>query len=85
MICVSLNIYCAKWASRAQILTSSATDTALNVDNRNLTLCISLLILSGDHRDSPHRTVFRTASAVHAIGQDDTILLNPYSVTNLSR
>ena len=80
---MALNINGTERSYRAQILTSSATDTALSVDSRH-----ERRILIPDnrrnHSNRPHRTMARTVTTSNALRSRQTIFTYPYGMTYLN-
>ena len=66
MYFVSFNMYCSKRSCRTEVLTSSATDTSLFVDNRNPERLRIVRILL-DHTDGSCRTMSCAVSAAYFI------------------
>ena len=69
---------------RAKVLTSAATDATLGVDNRNLQR-FRVALLRRNHLYGSRRAMARTVTALHAVGQGDTVILYPYRMPDLDR
>ena len=67
---------------RTQILTGTTAYATVFVDSRNVGRCL-VVGVAGHHLDGADRTVTGTVATLYSVGQWDTVLLNPYSMTNL--
>ena len=73
-----------KRTGRTQVLTSTTSDTTLNVHNRNFRRIITFRVGSY-HLYSSCRTMTSTISTINTIGQNYTIFFYPYSMPDLDR
>ena len=69
---------------RTQVLTGTTAYATVLVDSGYIGRLL-VVGVAGHHLDSIYGTVACTIAALHTIGQWDTILLNPYCMTNLCR
>ena len=81
---VSLNIYCAEWSRRTQILTSTAANADFGIYNRYLQRCLVILVRRNHHYCS-RRTMACAVSTLNIVGKRNTVLLNPHGMANLDR
>ena len=84
MYFVSFNMYCSKRSCRTEVLTSSATDTSLFVDNRNPERLRIIRILA-DHLDRSGRAVTCTVAAAYSVGVHDAVVEIYDSMSDLDR
>ena len=82
MYFVSFNMYCSKRSCRTEVLTSSATDTSLFVDNRNPERLRIIRILL-DHTDGTCRTMSGAVSAAYLIDVHNAVVKTYDSVSDL--
>ena len=91
---VSFYVYRSERPGRTEVFTCPATDAFFLVYDRDLYGSVFLLIASRpkttavpvpylDHLDGSCRTVSCAVPAFDVIGHDDTVLLDPYCMTDL--
>lgn len=80
MVFVAFHIDGAEGAARTKILTCTAADALLRIDNRDLDALLRL-----DHRDGTCRAMTGAIAAFHAVGERYAIFLNPHGMANLHR
>ena len=68
-------------SGRAQVFTRAATDTPLGIDDRNLDRA-RVTAVRGNHQYGSRWAMAGTVATIHAIGQRNTVLFYPYSVTD---
>ena len=65
-----------------QIFAGATAYAACIIDSRNVGRCL-VVGVAGHHLDGANRTVAGTIAALYPVGQWNTVLLNPYGMTNL--
>ena len=83
MALVSFNINSAERASRAEILTRTTTNAALGVDSRD-TNRLLVVGICRHHCNRTDGTMSRTVATADTFGNGQTIILNPYSATDVN-
>ena len=69
---------------RTQVLTGTAADAALHIDDRDVARA-GIALVGGYHLDSSRGAMTLAVAAVDIIGEYDTVLTNPYGMPHLSR
>ena len=67
---------------RTQVLAGTTAYATVFVDGRYVGRCLVIWV-AGHHLDGANRTVAGTVATLYTISQWYTVLLNPYSMTNL--
>ena len=81
MFCKTFHIDSTEWTCRAEILARSATDATVLVDCRYLART-AVVLVQRYHSNGARWAVTLAVAAIYVIGDDHTILSNPYSVTD---
>ena len=74
---VSLNINCAERSGRAEVLAGTAADALALVYGRHL---MAIIV---NHQDGFCRAVSGTVAARYAIGEHNTVFLDPHRMTSM--
>ena len=80
---VTFHIDGRKRTYRAEVFARTATDATLGVHHHVLVLVRTIFVYY--NLNSASRTSIHTLATIHALAMHNTILLNPYGMTDLNR
>ena len=78
---ISFHVNCAERSGRAEILAGTAADAFVFVHGRHLHLAVRTFVV--DHLNGSSRAVARAVAARYAVGQNHTVFLNPYGMSDM--
>ena len=78
---IPLHVNRAKRSGRAEVLTGTAADAFVLIYGRHFDGAVRAFVV--DHHDGSCRAMAFAVAATHAIGQYDTVVLDPHGVTDM--
>lgn len=79
---VSFHIYCSEGSGGAEVLACAAANALGFVDSRNIGSQL-VVGVKRNHLDSTCRAMALAVAAVYTVADRDTVVFDPYGVTNL--